>query len=148
MQSLIKLRKATAWRDDTPVQTKKVILLGDSIIKRVRGYDLSHSLESCTVHVKHFLGARVKCLQDYVKPSLRENLHHLIIHVGTNDISTNQRPEQIAKTILGLALSVKSNSCDVTLSYITFWNDGHQQRVLETNRHLKELCKERNIFLI
>ena len=120
MQSLIKLRKATAWRDDTPVQTKKVILLGDSIIKRVRGYDLSHSLESCTVHVKHFLGARVKCLQDYVKPSLRENLRHLIIHVGTNDISTNQRPEQIAKTILGLALSVKSNSCDVTLSYITF----------------------------
>ena len=148
MQSLIKLRNATAWRDDTPVQTKKVILLGDSIIKHVRRYDLSHSLESCTVHVKNVLGAWVKCLQDYVKHSLRENPHHLIIHVGTNDISTDQRPEQIAKTIFGLVLSVKSNSRDVTLSDITFRNDGHQQKVVETNWHLKELCKERNIFLI
>ena len=38
----------TAWKDDTPEQTKKVIILGDSIVKRVRGYDLSHSLEKPT----------------------------------------------------------------------------------------------------
>ena len=98
--------------------------------------------------MKNFLGARVKCMQDYVKPSLRENPHYLIIHVGTNDISTNNQTEQIAKSIIELALSVKSNSCDVTLSNITVRNDGHQRKVVETNRHLKELCKENNICLI
>ena len=87
-------------------------------------------------------------MQDYVKPSLRENPHNLIIHVGTNDISTNQRPEQIEKSIAELDLSVKRNSCDVTLSDIIVRNDGHQRKVVETNRHEKELCKENNIFLI
>ena len=46
-QSSIKLSKnrpnATAWKEDTPEQTKKVIILGDSITKHVRRYDLSHS---------------------------------------------------------------------------------------------------------
>ena len=152
MQSSIKLGNnrpnATARKDDTPEQTKKVIILGGSIIKHVRGYDLSHSLEDCKVHVKNFPGARVKCMQDYDKPFLRENPHHFIIHVGTNDISTNQRPEQIAKSIVELDLSVKSKSCDVTLSDITVRNNGHQRKVVETNRHLKKLCKENNIFLI
>ena len=78
----------------------------------------------------------------------RENPHHFIIHVGANDISTNQRPEQIAKSIVELDLSIKSSSCDVTLSDITVRNDGHQRKVVETNRHLKKLCKENNIFLI
>ena len=77
-----------------------------------------------------------------------ENPHQLIIHVATNDISTNKQPEQIAKSIVESALSVKSNTCDVTLSEITVRNDGHQQKVAEINRHLKELCKVNNNFLI
>ena len=114
IQSSIKLGNnhpnATSRKDDTPEQTNKVIILGDSIIKHVRGYDLSHSLENCKVHVKNIPGARVKCMQDCIKPSIRENphQHHLIIHVGTNDISTNQRSEQIAKSIAELALSEKA----------------------------------------
>ena len=90
---------------------------------------------------------RVKCTQDYVKPAFRENPHHLIIHAGTTGISRNQRLEQIAKSIVELALSVKRNSCDVTLSDITVRNDGQQQKGVDTNQHLKELCKK-NIFLI
>ena len=41
-----------------------------------------------------------------------------------------------------LAFSIKSNYCDMTLSDITVKNDGRQ------HRHLKELCKEKNISLI
>ena len=87
-------------------------------------------------------------MQDYVKPPFRENPHNLIIHVGTNDISTNKQPEQIAKSIIELTLLVKSNSCDVMLSNITVRNDGHQQKAVKTNLHLKELWKENNICLI
>ena len=47
-------------------------------------------------------------MQDYVKSSLSENPHHLIIHVGTNDISTSD-PSKFAKSIAELALSVKSS---------------------------------------
>ena len=76
-------------------------------------------------------------MQDYVHSSLKENPHHL----NANDISKNHRLEHIAKSIVELALSVKSNSCDVTLSEITLGNDGHQQKIVVTNRYLKELCK-------
>ena len=78
------------------------------------------------MHVKNFPFARVKCMQDYLKTSLREDPHHLIIHGGTNDILTNKQLEQIAKSIVELALSVKSNSCDVKLPDIRVRNDGHQ----------------------
>ena len=96
--------------------------------------------------MKSFPSVRVKSVQDYIKPSFRENRHNFIIHVGTNDKSTNQWPEQITQSIVELALSIKSNSCDVTLSDITVRNDGHQRKVAETNWHLKELCKENNFF--
>ena len=60
---MIKLN-ATAWKDDTLEQTKKVIILEDSIIKHVTEYDLSHLLENCKVHMKNFPGASVECMQD------------------------------------------------------------------------------------
>ena len=133
MQLSIKLGinrpSATAWKDDTPEQTKKAIILGDSIIKHVRWYDLSHSLENSKMPVKNFSSARVTCMQDYVKSSLSENPHHLIIHVGTNDISTND-PSKFAKSISELALSVKSSKKQ---------SETMEQKVVETTRHLKEL---------
>ena len=79
--------------------------------------------------VKNFSSARVTCMQDYVKSSLSENPHHLIIHVGTNDISTND-PSKFAKSISELALSVKSSKKQ---------SETMEQKVVETPRHLKEL---------
>ena len=38
--------------------------------------------------MKQFLGAKTKCVNDYMKPSLRENPDHFIIHAGTNDFRT------------------------------------------------------------
>ena len=98
------------------------------------------------MHVKNFPSGRIKCMQDYITPSFRENLHHLIISVGTNDISTNKQSKQIAKSIAELALSVKTNSCGVAsdiryqiyvISDITGRNNSHQRKVVETNWHLK-----------
>ena len=50
---------------------KKVFAVGDSIVKHVKGYELTQSLENCKVHVKDFPGSRVRCMQDYVQPTLR-----------------------------------------------------------------------------
>ena len=66
-------------------------------------------------------------MQGYTELSLRENPYHPIIHVGTNDISTNKKPQQIPKSIVELVLPVKSNSCDVTLSWTRVRNTGHNE---------------------
>ena len=42
-------------------------------------------------------------MQDYLKPTLRENPSQIIVHVGTNDLASNKRPEQIVESIIGLA---------------------------------------------
>ena len=45
-------------------------------------------------------------MQDYVKPTLRENPDQIIVHVGTNDLASNKRPEQIAESIIDVAPSL------------------------------------------
>ena len=47
---------------------KSVIILGDSMIKHVNGWEISRKLQNCKVYVKHFSGAKTKCMKDYIKP--------------------------------------------------------------------------------
>ena len=125
-----------------------MFVLGDSIIKHVKSYSLSKSLDNCKVYVKDFPGARVRCMQDYVRPPIRENPNHIILHVGTNDLTTNIPPEKVVESIIDLASSLKSNSCSVAISNITVRNDRYRKKVVQVNRHLKTLCIERNFELI
>ena len=62
--------------------------MGDSVVIHVTGYELSRKVENCKVYVKIFSGAKVMCMEDYVKPTLREMPTHIILHVGTNDVPT------------------------------------------------------------
>ena len=105
-------------------------------------------ISHCKVYVKDFPSARVRCMQDYVRPAIRENPNHIILHVGTNDLTTNIPPEKVAESIIDLASSLKSNSCSVAISNITVRNDRYRKKVVQVNRHLKTLCIERNFELI
>ena len=103
---------------------KSVIILGDSMIKYVNGWEISRKLQgNCKVYVKHFSGAKTKYMKDHIKPSQRENSDHYILHVGTNDLCLDRSPELIAKSIIDLALTLKSESHDVSVSDIIVRND-------------------------
>ena len=62
-------------------------------------------------------------MKDYIKPSQRENSDHYILHVGTNDLCLDRSPELIAKSIIDLALTLKNESHDVSVSNIIVRND-------------------------
>ena len=89
-------------------------------------------------------------MKDYIKPSQRENSDHYILHVGTNDLCLDRSPELIAKSIIDLALTLKSESHDVSVSNIIVRNDSDtlSKKGCEVNAILMELCKEKNIYLI
>ena len=87
-------------------------------------------------------------MQDYVRLTIRENPDHILLHVGTYDLKINIPPEKVAESIIGLASSLKSNSCSVAISNITVRNDRYRKKVVQVNRHLKTLCIERNFELI
>ena len=87
-------------------------------------------------------------MQDYVRPTIKENPNHIIIQVGANDLTTNIPPEKVAEPIINFASLIKSNSCSVAMSNITVRNDSYRKKVVQVNRHLKTLCTERNFELI
>ena len=89
-------------------------------------------------------------MKDYIKPSQRENSDHYILHVGTNDLCLDRSPELIAKSIIDLALTLKSESHDASISIIIVRNDCDtlNKKGCEVNAILMEFCKEKNIYLI
>ena len=116
--------------------------MGGSIVKHVRGYELSRKVENYKVYVKSFSDAKVMYTEDYVKPTLREMSTHIILHIGTNDVPTKKAPEQIAENIVNLATKLKRN-CDASISGITARNDQYQKKAAAVNRELKEKCREK-----
>ena len=52
------------------------------------------------MYVKHWSGARIKCIKDYLKPSLREDADDFILHAGVNNLSKERQPELKAKLII------------------------------------------------
>ena len=78
--------------------------------------------------MKHFSGVKTKCMKDHIKPSQRENSHHYILHAGTNYLCLDRSPKLIAKSITDLALTLKSESHDVSVSNIIARNDSDTAR--------------------
>ena len=62
---------------------------------------------------------------DYVKPSLQSSLNYFILHAGTNDLSSNKSSEEIARSIIDLATSIKGEN-HVSIFNIIIQTDGKQ----------------------
>ena len=129
-------------------KSQKIMILGDSMIKNIKGWEISKKLQNANVYVRHFSGAKVRCMKDYLKPSLRENPDHFVLHVGTNDLDSDRSLDLIEKSIVDVASSLKTDKCDVTISNIIIQNDCFMAKANEVNKSLTELCFERNFLLI
>ena len=98
---------------------KCIFVIGDSMVKHLNGWEMPKKLNTnYKMLVKTFLGAKTTYMHDYVKPSVRSSLDHFILHVGTNDLSSDKSPEEIARSIIDLATSVKNEKHDVSISNI------------------------------
>ena len=128
--------------------SQKTVILGDSMIKNIKGWESSKKLQNANVYVRHFSGAKIRCMKDYLKPPLRQNPDHFVLHVGTNDLESDRSPDLIAKSIVDVAPSLKSDNHDVTISNIITRNDRFMAEANEVNKCLTELCFKRNFLLI
>ena len=69
-------------------------------------------------------------------------------HIGTNDLPSGKGSKDIAKAIINLAISMKTQSRGVSISGITVRKDKHQNKVQEINDQLRDLCQANNINFI
>ena len=60
--------------------------------------------------MKHFSGYTTEDMVTYIKPPLKRNPDHFMIHAGTNDLRSNQDPETIARNIAEVANNRKTDT--------------------------------------
>ena len=72
---------------------------------------------------------------------------HFILHVGTNDLSPKKSSKE---SIINMACQLKNEIHDVSVSTIILRTDDKKwnEKGMKVNLYLKELSKEKNIFLI
>ena len=98
------------------------------------------------VKVHSFLGAKISCMTDHVKPTLQDiNLNHIVLHAGTDDLRTEYTAHQIAKATMDLVTSLKNDDNTLTVSGIVPRLDNSNSNTNEMNLCLVLMCKERNI---
>ena len=121
------------------------------MVKHLNRCKMSKKLNAnCNVFVKTFSGAKTTFMNDYVKPLIRSSPDHFILHIGTNDLSSDKSSEEIAKSIIDLATSIKNKKHDVSISNIITRADNKkpEEKRCEVHSFLGKLCKEKNYYLI
>ena len=68
------------------------------------------------VVVRSFSGAKIKQMKHFVKPAEEESSNLYILHVGNNDLRESKSAEKIADEILDLAITLKNETNEVTVS--------------------------------
>ena len=101
------------------------------------------------VKVRPLTCAKVSCMFDHVKPTIRDDKpDHVILHTGTNDLRSEKTASQIAISISELAMSLKDNDNSVIVSGIVPRNDNLNNKATEVNNCLLLMCKKCKIQFI
>ena len=72
----------------------------------------------------------------------------IIIHVGTNDLFNDKEPKDIARDIIQLAKSVKTDPSKVSVSSILPKKCKFSSKAEEVNTHLQYIFSKNNLPLI
>ena len=128
-------------------EKSKIYILGDSMIKKLNGYFLTKKVRhKYHIKVQSFSGAKISCMVDHAKPTLRDDKpDNMILHAGTNDIRTEKTASQTAKSIMDLTTSLKKNGDSVVVSGIVPRFDNLNNKATEVNNPLVLMCAEENI---
>ena len=84
-------------RDINSKSKKLIVILGDSMLKHLNGWEMTKKVKNdWKIFVKYFSDATTNYMEDYIKPSLRKDLNHIILHVGTNNLILGRTSQDIA----------------------------------------------------
>ena len=65
---------------------------------------------NCKVKVSSFPGCTTENMKDHIKPILRPKPHQVILHVGTNRLTSSTSERAYAEQIVDLATNIESQS--------------------------------------
>ena len=100
------------------------------------------------IYVKSFSGANVNDMKSHVVPTLNRAPQKIILHCGTNDLSSKQTPAEIASNIVALATEMKDEENEILVSGLVSRNDELNGKAIEVNKFLSRKCSFQNITFI
>ena len=122
---------------------RKVLVVGDSHIKRIRRNDCNKELKNRKAIFRSFSGASTNQLDHYILLPLVDNKPDaVIIHVVTNDTLTNANHEEIARNIIKIGLNCKNYGVnDVVISSVLVKKNPNLNALIRrVNDLLRDLC--------
>ena len=105
------------------------------MIKNIQGTRLGKAVGHRVV-VKSFSGATTKAMEDYLKPNLELSPDQLILHVGTNDLKSEE-PQKVAGSVVDLARQIENSSDATVIISELVQRDGFNEAVTTVNKQLK-----------
>ena len=88
----------TKKADDDLTSSNTIVLLRDSMVKNVQGWNVGKGINHRFV-VKDFSGAKVADMYHHVKPTLEQAPGDIATHCGTNDLHDNEPKANLAEVI-------------------------------------------------
>ena len=88
-------------------------------------------------------------MSDYIKPTKNDfNPFIYVLHVGTNDLTLSDTPEQIAEHIFDIVNSLKTESNTVIVSNIVPRGDKNKEKAEKAIQIVNDVCVQRSIPVI
>ena len=82
-------------------------------------------------------------MKDYPKSCIKEDRpHHIILHVGTNDLASENNAERIEKSIVDLAKGLVAIDRTISVSSIVPRNDTLNGKAAEVTSYLQRMCSQ------
>lgn len=148
-RNVTKRSKQKDKKEDMGCEKDITVIIGDSMLKDVKGWQLSKSAkESEMIIVKPFPGATSSDMTNYIIPTVQRKPNRIILHVGTNDLKSKKSSKEIAESIVKHAMFVSEHEITVIISGIIKRGDILKEKVGEVNKLLLELCQLHNIIFI
>ena len=120
---------------------RSVAILGDSMIKDIKHWDLVKSCPNNKIFLKSFPGADISDMSHYVNPTIKRDPDIVVLHCGTNSLRDEESAEKIASDIADLAAKMKSDENEVVVSSIICRGDNLNEKAEKVNSTLLSLCQ-------
>ena len=129
--------------------TKKLLIVGDSIVKNIEPYKMKKSTKYVTT-VKSIPGATTEGMSHHVKGCMVDFAPDIVLlHCGTNDLKKDLTPQKITQNILKLSEEVSGGGKrDVLVSGIINIGDDYNAKVQKVNQFLSEIRTRKNVKYI
>ena len=143
-----------SYADVVSQRKNKVVVFGDSIIRRINRKEFNQHLKSSRAYIKYFPGATADEIDCYTEPTIKKmKPDTVILHVGTNDIRRRggeNKAALIADDIIKVGLNCKARGVkNIVISSITCRRNEYENKLIaDVNNRVKSYCEAENFVFI